>query len=205
MIHIVENQLTPDAQFEQIWNTLSSMAPLSESDKQLIQERFHPISYKKKDRLIDTEDTSTGYVFINQGLARLYGYKEGEEKTLFFFKEGMFAGSIQTYLFEKPSVLVVEAMEDIEGLAIDKEDLNVMFEYSKSLSQALMTYTQLRLNGLLYYFSSFVLDSPEERYEKFILSEPDLFNRVPQHVIASFLGITPVSLSRIRKRLLDKR
>lgn len=201
----MENQSIPDAQFEQIWNTLASMAPLGESDKQFILERFNPISYKKKDRLIDTEETSTGYVFINNGLARLYGYKEGEEKTLFFFKEGMFAGSIQTYLFEKPSVLVVEAMEEIDGLEISKEGLDEMFSYSKALSQALMIYTQHRLNGLLYYFSSFVLDSPEERYEKFILSEPDLFNRVPQHVIASFLGITPVSLSRIRKRLLDKR
>ena len=200
----MENQSQQDGRFEQIWNTLSSMASLTKSDQQFILEQFKPVSFRKKDRIIDTEETSTGYVFINQGLARLYGYKDGEEKTLFFFKEGMFAGSIQTYLFEKPSVLVVEAMEDIEGLAIDKQGLDDMFAHSKELSQALMIYTQHRLNGLLYYFSSFVLDSPEERYEKFILSEPDLFNRVPQHVIASFLGITPVSLSRIRKRLMDK-
>lgn len=200
----MENQSQQDGRFEQIWNTLSRMASLTKSDQQFILEQFKPVSFRKKDRIIDTEETSTGYVFINQGLARLYGYKDGEEKTLFFFKEGMFAGSIQTYLFEKPSVLVVEAMEDIEGLAIAKQGLDQMFAHSKTLSQALMIYTQHRLNGLLYYFSSFVLDSPEERYEKFILSEPDLFNRVPQHVIASFLGITPVSLSRIRKRLMDK-
>ena len=117
----------------------------------------------------------------------------------------MFAGSIQSYLSEKPSHLVLEAMEDIDGLLITKEELDEVFEKSDALAKALMRYTQIRLNGLLHFFSSFVLDSPEERYEKFIRTEPELLNRVPQHVIASFLGITPVSLSRIRKRISNKR
>lgn len=144
-------------------------------------------------------------LFISKGLARLLGHKDGEEKTLFFFKEGMFAGSIQSYLFEKPSHLVLEALEEIEGLEISREDLEFIVQKSPDLSFIIMTYTQLRLSALLHFFSSFVLDNPEERYEKFLVNEPELFNRVPQHIIASFLGMTPVSLSRIRKRLLDRR
>ena len=191
--------------YEVIWKVLNEMGPLSENDRDIIQDKLKPVSFKKKKRLIDLENVSDSYVFLNKGLARLYGFKDGEERTLFFFKEGMFAGSIQSYLFEKPSSLVLEAVEDIEGLEITREDLDLLFESSKTLSKVLMVYTQLRLSGLLHYFSSFVLDSPEERYEKFILNEPELFNRVPQHVIASFLGVTPVSLSRIRKRIFDKR
>ena len=184
-----------------LFSTLSEWGPLSEGDKKIIHSRFKPVTFKKKQRLIEPEQVSNSYVYIVNGLARLYGYKDGEEKTLFFFKEGMFAGSIESYMFGKPSALVLEAIEDINGLEAGREDLEYAFGSSPSLAKSLMTYTQLRLNGLLHYFSSFVLDSPEERYEKFIMREPELFNRVPQHVIASFLGITPVSLSRIRKRI----
>ncbi len=185
--------------------TLRTIRPLSDKDWEMAAPKFKPVTYQKKQRIIDTETVANSYLFISKGLARLYGYKEGEEKTLFFFKEGMFAGSIQSYLFEKPSLLVLEAMEEIEGLEISKEDLESIIEQSPDLSFIIMTYTQLRLSHLLQFFSSFVLDSPKERYEKFIAHEPDLFNRVPQHIVASFLGITPVSLSRIRKRLMDRR
>ena len=184
-----------------LFSTLCEWGPLSEGDKEIIYSRFKPVTFKKKQRLIKPEQVSNSYVFIATGLARLYGYKDGEEKTLFFFKEGMFAGSIESYMLGKPSALVLEAIEDINGLEAVREDLEYAFGTSPALAKSLMTYTQLRLNGLLHYFSSFVLDSPEERYEKFIMTEPELFNRVPQHVIASFLGITPVSLSRIRRRI----
>ena len=191
--------------FEILHSTLASIGPMEDTDWEMVVERFEPVSYKKKERILETGDISNSYVFINTGLARLYGYKDGDEKTLFFFKERMFAGSIQSYLFDRPSQLVLEAIEDIDGLVISKSDLEFLFSFSPALSRILMIYTQMRLNGLLHYFSSFVLDSPEERYEKFIMSEPSLFNRVPQHIIASFLGITPVSLSRIRKRIYEKR
>ncbi len=184
---------------------LSSIEPLNDPDWQAVRTVMKPVRYNKKDKILETQRVSNSYLFINTGLARLYGYKDGEEKTLFFFKEGMFAGSIESYLFQRPSQLVLEALEDVSGLEVTKEDLDAIFQASPAMSRIIMVYTQLRLNALLHYFSSFVLDSPEERYEKFIMNEPELFNRVPQHIIASFLGITPVSLSRIRKRLLDKR
>ena len=190
--------------YQLLFKTLAEWGSLSDSDKEIIHSRFKPVTFRKKARLIEAEEVSHSYVFISKGLARLYGYKDGEEKTLFFFKEGMFAGSIQSYLFGDPSSLVLEAMEDIEGLEARKEDLEYAFQHSPAIARALMMYTQFRLTALLHYFSSFVLDTPEERYEKFILREPELFNRVPQHVVASFLGLTPVSLSRIRKRLQQK-
>lgn len=185
--------------------TLRAIRPLSDEDWKMAKPKFKPVSFKKKERIIDAEAVANSYFFLSKGLARLYGYKEGEEKTIFFFKEGMLAGAIQSYLFERPSQLVLEALEDIEGLEITREDLESIVQSSQDMSSILLNLTQLRLNALLQFFSSFVLDSPEERYEKFVANEPDLVNRVPQHVIASFLGITPVSLSRIRKRLMERR
>lgn len=190
---------------DHLLQSLRAIRPLSDEDWEMARSKFKPVSFARRERIIDTETVANSYIFISTGLARLYGFKEGEEKTLFFFKEGMFAGSIQSYLFEKPSLLVFEALEDIDGLEISREDLEFIIQQSQDIAFIIMTYTQLRLNGLLHFFSSFVLDNPEERYEQFIANEPGLLNRVPQHIIASFLGITPVSLSRIRKRLLDKK
>jgi CRP-like cAMP-binding protein len=61
--------------------------------------------------------------------------------------------------------------------------------------------TQHRLAALMKFYTSFIFDSPEARYQEFLKNHPDLVQRVPQHIIASFLGVTPVSLSRIRKRI----
>ncbi len=190
--------------YQMLRQTLSALRPLGEEEWEELKARCSRVHYSKKERLLAVGEVSDSYVFIAQGLARLYGYKDGEEKTLFFFKEGMFAGSVQSYLFDRPSELVLEAIEDVEGLEISKDNLQYICETFPAIANTLLTYTQLRLNGLLQFFSSFVLDSPEERYEKFLVTQPDLLNRVPQHVIASFLGVTPVSLSRIRKRISER-
>ncbi|MFC2124898.1 Crp/Fnr family transcriptional regulator [Bacteroidota bacterium] len=187
--------------YEKLHLTFNQHIPLSDEDWALITERFHPVSYKKKDKLIDIDQISRHFYFINSGLLRLYGYKEGEEKTLFFFSENMIAGIVESYLEKSPSKLVLEALEDTEILAIHGKDLQELYKISPDLTRIGLLLTQYRVSYLMKFFSSFVLDTPEERYRKFMEEHPDLLLRVPQHLIASFLGITPVSLSRIRKRI----
>jgi len=174
---------------------------LSDDDWAIITERFHPVSFRKKSILIGLDEKARHFYFINKGLLRLYGLKDGEEKTLFFFSENMIAGIVDSYLDQAPSKLVLEALEDTEALAIHGKDLQELYSISSDLTKVGLLLTQYRLSHLLKFFSSFVLDSPEERYRKFLEEHPDLVLRVPQHIIASFLGITPVSLSRIRKRI----
>ncbi len=159
-----------------------------------IKTSLHPIEFIDFVVIGNTEY----YGFIGY---RLHGYKEGEEKTLFFFKEGMIAGSIESYLTQTPSELILEALEDTELLAISGEGLQELYDLSIKFSKAGLLLTQHRLATLMKFFTSFVFDSPEARYQEFQKNHPDLIQRVPQHIIASFLGITPVSLSRIRKRI----
>jgi CRP-like cAMP-binding protein len=190
--------------FDQLEKLFQSIAPLDQQELDFIRSRFKPIQFAKKDRLLDFQEVADHFFYINYGLVRLFSYKDGEEKTLFFFKENMIAGSIESYLEHAPSNLVLEALEPGEGLKISKKDLNELLQSSPAMNRVGLALTQQRLQYLLGFFSSFVLDSPEERYLKFMANSSDLMNRVPQHIIASFLGITPVSLSRIRKRLMHK-
>lgn len=178
---------------------------MEDADKQILKEKFSPLSIKKKHQLIEHGQVANQYFFVYEGLLRLYGYKEGEEKTLFFFKEGMIAGSIESYLAQSPSELILEALEDSELLVITGEGLQELYDFSIKFSRAGLLLTQHRLANLMKFFTSFVFDSPETRYREFLKNHPDLVQRVPQHIIASFLGITPVSLSRIRKRLSNVR
>jgi CRP-like cAMP-binding protein len=112
----------------------------------------------------------------------------------------MMAGSIESYLNQTPSELILEALEDTHLLAISGEGLQELYDISTKFSKTGLLLTQHRLAALMKFFTSFVFDSPETRYQDFHKNHPDLIQRVPQHIIASFLGISPVSLSRIRKR-----
>lgn len=188
-----------------IQEVFNAIEPLSGDEWEQLKSKLSVVNYQKKERLLELNQVANHYFFINEGLVRLHGYKEGEDKTLFFFKEGMLAGSIQSYLENEPSRLALEALEPTQALRISKADLDTLFQSSPAMVKIGLVLTQTRFQKLLHFFSSFVLDSPEERYHRFVEREPDLFNRVPQHLIASFLGVTPVSLSRIRKRIYDKR
>ena len=189
--------------YNKLYDLFGQFISLDESDRQLLRDRFEPQSVKKRNQLIEYGQVADHYFFINKGLLRLYGLKKGEEKTLFFFRERMIAGSIESYLTRAPSELILEALEDTEILAISGRGLQELYDISTKFSKAGLLLTQHRLAALMKFFTSFVFDSPEDRYRDFQKNHPDLIQRVPQHIIASFLGITPVSLSRIRKRITD--
>ena len=189
--------------YDKLYNLFGRFITMDETERQILEERFEPRDINRKEQLIEYGQVANHYFFINKGLLRLYGYKEGQEKTLFFFKENMIAGSIESFLTQAPSELILEALEDTELLAITGEGLQELYDLSIKFSKAGLLLTQYRLAALMKFYTSLVFDSPEARYQEFLKNHPDLIQRVPQHIIASFLGITPVSLSRIRKRILN--
>ncbi|MFY0686776.1 MAG: Crp/Fnr family transcriptional regulator [Cyclobacteriaceae bacterium] len=191
-------------QHQSIIEVFERLEEIDQSEIELIEQCFKPINAKRKEHLIGREDAAGAFYFINKGLLRLYAYKEGEERTMFFFSENMIAGSIDSFITNRNDGFILESLEDCELLKVDRLDLNRMFAASHKLTRITLALTQHRFNYLLSFFKSFVLDSPEERYLRLISMHPELAVRVPQHMLASFLGITPVSLSRIRKRITSK-
>lgn len=138
--------------------------------------------------------------FINSGMLRQYYIKDGNEFTDFFFTEDDFVGNYISYLSKEPSATITQALEATELLILPFSELESWFPKYPEVEQGAKMIGDQKLFELNKRNSSLLMDTPEERYYKLVESKPELFNRVPQYMIAQYLGIRPESLSRIRKR-----
>jgi CRP-like cAMP-binding protein len=176
---------------------------LTESEKEILEQAFTYKAIPKKHKLVNQGQIATELYFINKGLIRLYYTKDIEEITGYIFKENLFASSFDSFLRKAPSIQTLESIEDCELLVITYDKLEELYVTLPKINVLTRKVAEQRFINGQQILSSFILDSPEERYKKFELQHKDLLQRVPQHIIASYLGITPVSLSRIRKRLTN--
>lgn len=143
--------------------------------------------------------------FIVKGAVRYYYIKDGEEITGYFSFECEYVSSYKSYLTQTPSLSYIQALEDTELVTITHKNMQLM------LANPMLAYKMERFGRLVaeHYLicyedrvSSFVTKTPEERYIDLLSTGREILQRMPQHYIAHFLGITPVSLSRIRRRIL---
>lgn len=144
--------------------------------------------------------------YIKKGLLRIFFVTEsGEEKTFFFRWEGQI-GAIPECIFDnQPTRQTWQALEDCELMEIDFDIVEKLSENNISLIKIRLGFAEKMFLEALKRVESFVLDKPEERYQKLIIQNPEIIKRVADKHIASFIGVTPVSLSRIRKRLASQK
>ncbi len=155
-------------------------------------------------RLVEYGEVCREICFLNKGCVRLYYLTDdGEEVSGFLFTEGLFLSALESFLAESPSVQVLETVEPCELLVLPKMKLEKLYEELPKTQVFMRKLLEERFVNAQKVVASFVLDKPEERYLKLIAAQPDLLQRFPQHVLATYLGITPVSLSRIRKRIRE--
>lgn len=142
---------------------------------------------------------------IKKGLVRAYMVDdEGNEKTLFFRKEDQQIAAYDCIFKSEPSRFYIEAFEETTVIEIDYDQLQSFMERHPQYEKARRHFIQNLLMETLTRIEGFVLLSNEERYLDFIARNPGLVQRVPEKYIASVLGITPESLSRIKKRIKEK-
>jgi CRP-like cAMP-binding protein len=161
----------------------------------LIERQIAP-----KTILLNEGEISTHAHVIKKGCLREWFNKDGKDITFQFFFEGQAVASIDSFLNNQPSLYTIESIEPsiIYSISKDKfEEICKLFPEFKERLQELM-YNRFRNYANL--FLSRIKDSPKERYEDLIQNHPQIIKRVPQHYIASYLGITATSLSRIRNR-----
>lgn len=129
-----------------------------------------------------------------------------EEITFQLYPELNIVANLHSILFDKPSRFVYQALEDTKAYRIDYAALLELTSKNADLLEINRIYVGRKaLERAFQRVESFVFLSPLERYEKYVKDYPNLVNRVPDKYIASVLGITPVSLSRIRKRISKKK
>jgi CRP-like cAMP-binding protein len=156
-------------------------------------------------RLLDLGEVSQEVFFINRGAMRFYYVtEEGKDVTGFIFLENMFAGAHTSFFFQQPSDQVIETLEECELVVLRYASLMELQDLLPKMHIFQKKLFAERLGFAQKVLASFVLNKPEDRYRAMLARRPELLQRVPQNILSSYLGITPVSLSRIRKRLADE-
>ncbi len=200
--------VTDDSNNNTMKNTLfdfiSKYVSLTEDEKNAILALDLFRSVKKGTTLLKEGHKSQDSYFVLKGCIRIYYIMDGEEKTTAFYTE-MDALTPHCVISKAPSEYFISCVED-SILTVSNSDMEVeinskfpKFEIMcRILSEELLAKKQMD-------FDEFKTSSPEQRYLNLLQSRPDLIQRVPQHQLASFLGIKPQSLSRLRARILEKK
>jgi CRP-like cAMP-binding protein len=188
--------------FENFYKYTDRIVTFTENEKQVLETAFAFRQVPKKFKLAEEGKIAKELFFILKGLVRLYYTKDGDEITGFIFKESLFASSYDSFLRQVTSIQTLETLEDCDLLVINKRELDELYQALPKMHILARKVAEQRFINAQLILSSFILDSPEERYRKFEAEQGDLLLRVPHHIIASYLGITPVSFSRIRKRIM---
>jgi CRP-like cAMP-binding protein len=192
-----------------MWNLLldnlaSKGVRLNPEEIAILQTLFTHKKYRKHQYLLQQGDTCRYESFIIKGIARIYQVDDkGQEHILQFTPEDWWTGDLYSFLTGTPSQYNVDCLEDTEVLRITKSDLDVLFEKVPRMN---VYFRILYQNSIIAYnrrLGSALSKSALERYQEFIDRYPLVEQRVPNHQIASFLGITPQSLSRLRKQSMS--
>ena len=189
---------------QKLLNYFSKILPLSQEEIDGIVATLTIKKFPKRTILLREGEISMEAYFVLEGCVRQYFMIEGEEKTNNFFSEEQWVISVNSMANNQPSKHFLECCEDsilVVGNREKEEALYKQFPKLETISRRVMEKVfaeQQELSG------SYFTDSPEERYLNLIQTRPQLLQRIPQYMIASYIGVKPESLSRIRKRLTQK-
>lgn len=191
--------------FDALHQLIAQFVTFTDREKAILENAFVFKQVPRKFALVRQGQVANELYFINKGMLRLFYENEGDEITAFIFRENLFASSYDSFLRQTPSIQSLEALEEADLLVITQSKMNELYEELPKFNILTRKIAEQRFINAQQILSSFLLDSPEERYEKFMQQNGDLLLRVPHHIIASYLGMTPVSMSRIRNRLAQQK
>lgn len=165
---------------------------------------FRIITLKKGEFFVEADKTCRYFGFIVSGFMRAYYTENGNEVTTCLCNDNFFATSTTSFILQKPSDINVVATETTVILAIGHADLNLLynkFDFWAKAGRVIMEKEFLHADCRNRCYEKL---SPDDKYLTLINENPGILNRVPLHIIASYLNITPETLSRIRKRTLKR-
>jgi len=188
--------------FKEIDKYIAQYIHLTSQQLDLFHSFLTEKEVKKKSFLLHEGDVCNFEAFIVKGCMRSYFIDEnGYETILQFATENWWVSDIASFSEQKPSFLFIEAMEDCLLLTIDHVHKEELFRILPQFERVFRIMVQRSLVTLQQRYFASVSKPAIERYQQFLVKYPDLSQRVPQHHIASYLGISPEFLSKIRKEL----
>jgi len=179
---------------------------LTATDKEMISPFFIRKRLRRKQYLLQEGDVCRYLSFVAKGLLRSYNVDEkGDEHMSIFGWEGWWISDFNSFLSVVPAMFYIDAIEDSEVLMISRSDYDtltlqvpIMDRYFRILFQNSLVTKERRL-------MSSITHSAEEKYIQLLNSNPEIINKIPQNMVASYLGIAPETLSRIKRNLNYKK
>lgn len=190
--------------FENFRSQLENFVVFTDEEWQLFHQHLQYKTLKKKAFFLEPGQVCNEVGFIVSGSVRLYHVKDGEEITSYFCLDHEFVSSYKSFLTRQPNITYIQALENTQLITFTHAGLQEMLKNEK-LAYKMERFGRLIAEQLICCYedrlAAFIIQTPEERYLQLLNSGTMIMQRIPQHYIAQFLGITPVSLSRIRKRV----
>lgn len=190
--------------YSNLFKLINQITVLEEKEIELIKSSFKPLSLPKGEFFLQSGKINEHIGFIHKGLVRYYVYKDEEESTFEFTKEGEFIADYQSFNSKSKSVQNIQAIEDCEILIIDYNDVQKIFNSTNNGNLIGRRIIEHRFEIMVNQLLAIYMQNNEERYQNFIKHYSDLSQRIPQYLIASYVGVKPESLSRIRRRFAKK-
>lgn len=187
--------------YDRLHQHISRLASLTDDEFAFLKTLFIPKKLRRKHDLLQAGDVCKSIAFVEKGLLRAYTVDaKGVEHILQFAPEAWWISDLYSYLTGEPSDTQIDALEDSELLLLERVNMDIMVENIPKMERFFRITLQNNYIASQRRIKSALSQSAEEKYADFIHRYPDIVQRVPQHMIASYLGITPAFLSRIRGR-----
>lgn len=190
---------------DKLLNHFSNYIPLNQEETNELSQRILERLVKRKQFILQKNDVCNNYTFIISGLFKMYTVdKNGDEHILHFASENEWICDINSFHSKKPSLLYIEAIEPSIIIQIDNSNLMYLFTHYQKFERTFRVLIENKFMELETRILQNISSKAEERYQFFLEQYPNICNRIPNVLIASYLGITPEFLSKIRNAISKK-
>jgi CRP-like cAMP-binding protein len=186
--------------YSKLLELINQITVLEKKEIKLFKSSFKPLLLNKGEFFLKAGEINNHIGFLHKGLVRYFVYKDEEESTFEFTKEGEFIADYQSFNNKTQSVQNIQAIEDCEILIIKYENVQTIFNSTKKGNLIGRRIIEHRFDIMVNQLLAIYMQNHEDRYQSFIKHYSDLLQRIPQYLIASYVGVKPESLSRIRRR-----
>ncbi|MGF1586115.1 MAG: Crp/Fnr family transcriptional regulator [Bacteroidales bacterium] len=177
---------------------------LNKKEVELVKNLFKEEHFKKNEVILREGDVCRKLYFVADGIVRFSQISNGEERTFVFRPEGAFCNDLESFLKKTPSQNSISAIGPTTVLSITYDNLQVFYNQTTFGDRFGRLAIEHIFVMVVHHLTTFYSENPEQRYVRFANNHGDLLQRIPQYYIASYVGVTPQALCRIKKKLLGR-
>ena len=188
--------------YECYFHHFNKRVPLTAEERELIQNYLTLKKLRKRQYLLQEGDVCKSVAFVEKGALRLYKVTEdGTEHIVQFALEGQFLTDLYSFFVNEPSIYNIDSIEDSELVLITRSASDELRKLSSKYQEFIFQETSEAYIQLERRMTSVISLSLQERYQELTTHYPNIIQRLPQHMVASYMGLTPETLSRVRKKI----